>query len=364
MSFERGLNGSNVSACAALTIFLEAGAPRVFPPIVAAHLVKLACELPDLCGRSLSTWDCGELARALVRDGVTDSISASSVQRILASQKLRPWRVHHWLSPKVPRDDAFRAAVHNICDLYTCPLERNERVLCLDEKTSLQPRPRTSPNRPARPDGVPVRVEHEYMRKGALNLFAAFDTRTGEVTAILRRRKRQAEFIELLEKIDRETPESITVIHLICDNVRIHHGKLVEAWLAKHPRFWMHFTPVHCSWMNQIEQWFSILVRKRLRAPNFTDVAQLEELVLQFVREWNEIATPFRWTPKSFAKVLVQPAAARPGVTCEAETIVGAAEERPLRNAGTAGTRGRSRARSRSGPSGLPERHLSYRRCA
>ncbi len=286
-------------------MLLAAGAPRVFPPVVATYLVKLACELPDLRGRSLSAWDCTELARTLVRDGVVDSISTSSVQRILASQKLRPWRVHHWLSAKVPRDDAFRAAVHNICDLYTCPLEPHERVLCLDEKTSLQPRPRTSPNRPARPESVPVRVEHEYIRKGALNLFAAFDTRTGEVTGILRRRKRQLEFIELLEKIDHETPKSITVVHLICDNVRIHHGKLVRAWLAKHPRFWMHFTPVHCSWMNQIEQWFSILTRKRLRAPNFADLDHLEAAVVQFIDEWNEHAKPFRWTAKSFAKVLV-----------------------------------------------------------
>jgi hypothetical protein len=146
----------------------EAGGPRVFPPVVATYLVKLACELPDLCGRSLSTWDCGELARALVRDGVTDSISAPTVQRILASQKLRPWRVHHWLSPHVPRDDAFRSIVQNICSLYTRKLEPHELVLCLDEKTSLQPRPRTKPNRPAKPGNVPVQVEHEYARKGAV----------------------------------------------------------------------------------------------------------------------------------------------------------------------------------------------------
>jgi hypothetical protein len=97
-------------------MLLEAGDPRVFPPIAATHLVKLACELPETFGRSLSAWDCGELARALVRGGVTDSISASSVQRILASQKLRPWRVHHWLSAKVPRDAAFFAAVDRVLE--------------------------------------------------------------------------------------------------------------------------------------------------------------------------------------------------------------------------------------------------------
>jgi transposase len=283
---------------------LEAGGPRVFPPIVATHLVKLACELPEDEARSLSTWTCGELARTLIRERVVATISASSVQRILASEKLKPWRVHHWLSSKVPRDDQFRALVNNICDLYTRKRGSHERVLSLDEKTSLQPRTRTSRNRPARPGNDPVLVEHEYVRKGALNLFAAFDIRTGRVLGILRKRKRQVEFIELLEAIDRTTPASITLIHLLCDNLSIHNGKLAGAWLAAHPRFRMHFTPVHCSWMNQVEQWFSILQRKRLRAPNFADLADLEDKILAFITEWNEIAHPFNWTTKSFDKIL------------------------------------------------------------
>ena len=176
----------------------------------------------------------------------------------------------------------------------------------LDEKTSLQPRTRTVATRPAQPGLVPVHLEHEYQRKGALQLFAAFDTRTGQVTGILRRRKRQAEFIELLEKLARETPETITLIHLVCDNLSVHKGKQVQAWLEKHPRFQMHFTPVHCSWMNQVEQWFSILQRKRLTAPNFADLDALEERVLAFIVEWNEHAHPFAWTAKSFDKVLAK----------------------------------------------------------
>jgi len=282
----------------------EAGAPRVFPPIVTTHLVKLACELPEDEARSLSTWTCGELARTLVRDGIVRSISTSTVQRILAAEKLKPWRVHHWLSSKVPRDDQFREAVHNISDLYTRQLGPHERVLSLDEKTSLQPRTRTSRNRPARPGNEPVVVEHEYVRKGALNLFAAFDTRTGQVLGILRKRKRQVEFIELLEAIDRATPASVTVVHVLCDNLSIHTGQLARAWLASHPRFRMHFTPVHCSWMNQVEQWFSILQRKRLRAPNFADLVDLEDKILAFIHEWNEIAHPFGWSTKSFDKIL------------------------------------------------------------
>ena len=283
-----------------------AGGRPAFPPSVALELVKRACELPDKLGRSLSVWMCGELARTLRIDGVVESISPQSVQRILESHKLKPWRVHHWLSSQVPRDEAFYAQVTTIRDLYTRTLKAHERVLCLDEKTSLQPRTRTTPSKPAQCDNVPVRLEHEYVRKGAVNLFAAFDTRTGEVAGVLRQRKRQVEFLELLEKIDAMTPPRITRIHLVCDNVNIHHGKIARAWLTAHPRFRMHFTPVHCSWMNQVEQWFSILQRKRFLAPNFADLADLNRKVLQFIEAWNLEAHPFKWTSASFDKVLAK----------------------------------------------------------
>lgn len=303
------INGQNAlfaSVSGGWMMNLAADVLRVFPPVVAMHLVKMACELPEAAGQSLSLWTCAELARFLREAGVVDSISPQSVQRILDSHKLKPWRVHYWLSPKAPRDEAFRAQVLEICDLYTRQLGAHERVLSLDEKTSLQPRTRSSATRPPQPELVPVRLEHEYTRKGALNLFAAFDTRTGEVTGILRRRKRQVEFIELLEEIEQTTPARITIIHLICDNVSVHHGKMVRAWLDKHPRFRMHFTPVHCSWMNQVEQWFSILQRKRMAAPNFGDLADLETKIVAFIAEWNDVAHPFNWTRESFAKVLAK----------------------------------------------------------
>ncbi len=273
---------------------------------MATHLVKLACELPDKAGRSLSLWSCAELARTAIERGVVESISPQSVQRILFSQKLKPWRVHHWLSPKVEMDEAFRATVLEVLTLYTRPLDRDEQVWSLDEKTSLQPRTRSAENRPAQPGGVPVSVEHEYERKGALQLFAAFDTRTGEVIGLLRLRKRQREFIELLAAIDDQASARVTAIHIVCDNASIHKGKLVRSWLARHPRFRMHFTPVHCSWMNQVEQWFSILQRKRLTAPNFADLRVLEERVLAFIDEWNHCAHPFNWTIDSFDKVLAK----------------------------------------------------------
>ena len=120
------------------------------------------------------------------------------------------------------------------------------------------------------------------------------------------RRKRQIEYLTLLEQFDLAIPTSVTTIHLLADNVSVHHGKLVRAWLAAHPRFVAHFTPVHCSWMNPVEQWFGILRRKRLRSPNFADLAALQLAIHQFINEWNEIAHPFRWTATSFDKILAK----------------------------------------------------------
>jgi DDE superfamily endonuclease len=278
---------------------------RSFPPVVAIHVVKMACERPDNLGRSLSHWDCAELARQLVNEGVVDSISPQTVQRILAHHKLKPWRKHLWLSSQAPRNAEFLARVKNICKLYTRKLASHEMVLCVDEKTSLQPRTRLSPTLPAQP-GQPVRVEHEYQRKGALNLFAAFDTRTGKVYARTAERKRQVEFIEFLEQLERDIPAHVSLVHLVMDNLRMHTGKQVQAWLAKHSRFKFHHPPVHCSWMNQVEQWFSILQRKRLAIADFADKAALAERLRAFVQEWNEHAHPFKWSTKSVAKIMAK----------------------------------------------------------
>ena len=276
---------------------------RPFPPEVALHVVKAACERPDDQDRSLCQWDCAELARQMVATGVVDGISRETVRRILAHHTLKPWRHHLWLSAKVPRDAAFAGQVQALVELYTRPLGPWERVLCLDEKTSLQPRTRLRPTRPAQ-RGRPVRVEHAYKRCGALNLFAAFDTRRGHVYAATAPRKRQVEFIAFLDQLDQEIVASITTVHLVLDNLRMHTGALVRAWLAAHPRFVCHFPPVHCSWMNQVEQWFSILQRKRLRIADFADLTALAERLHAFVAEWNEHAHPFNWSSQSVAKVM------------------------------------------------------------
>ncbi len=168
------------------------------------------------------------MARQLGEDGIVERISVETVRKVLKGHQLKPWRYHAWLSARVPRDAAFARAVQDLTDLYTRKLAPHERVICVDEKTSLQPRPRTAPTLPAQP-GLPNRVEHEYVRAGALNLFAAFNTRSGEVIGWTAWRKRAAEYIAFLEILDRETPPEITALHIVLDNARVHASKAVRA---------------------------------------------------------------------------------------------------------------------------------------
>jgi hypothetical protein len=151
---------------------------------------------------------------------VVEEISAQTVQRLLVSHKLKPWRHHLELSPRVPPDATFAAQVTAIVTLYTPPLGPWEGVLGGDEKTRIQPRPRQASTRAAQP-GQPIGVEHEYARKGALNRFAGFDTPTGTVYATPAERQRQVEFIIFLGHLDREIALSITTIHVVLDKVRM-----------------------------------------------------------------------------------------------------------------------------------------------
>ncbi len=281
------------------------GRRPTFSPVVALHLVKMACERPDDQGRSLCQWDCPELVRELIATGVVEDISRETVRRMLTSHHLKPWRHHLWLSSKVPRDAAFARQVAAIVERYTRSLLPVEMVLCVDEKTSLQPRTRLSPTRPARPRH-PVRVAHEDKRCGALNLCAACDTRTGHVYATTAPRKRQVEFIAFLERLDQEIPASVTAIHRVMDNLRMHTGAQVCAWLDQHPRFQGHVPPVHCAWMNQVEPWFSIVQRKRLRIADFARIDHRAARLQAFVRAWNEQAHPFNWTRASVSKVMAR----------------------------------------------------------
>lgn len=227
------------------------------------HVVRLACERPDMLGRRLSQGEGHELARQLIAAGIVEDISAATVRRMLAVHQLQPWRHHLWLHPKPPRDATFSTTMRELSDLYPRPLRDEAMVLSVDEQTSLQPRPRLAPTWPAQPQNLPNRHEHESKRAGALNRCAAFDTRSGQVDGHGDERKRQQEFIAFLDALDQEIAAHMRTIHLVCDHVRTPHGQEVTKWFAKHPRVVVHFTPGHGSWMHHVEQWCSLLQRKR-----------------------------------------------------------------------------------------------------
>lgn len=220
------------------------------------------------------------------RGGIVAAISAATVRRMLTAHQLQPWRQHVWFFPTQPRDAAFYATVSELMALYTRPLRPDELVLSVDETTSRQPHPRRSPTRPAQPQHRPNRHEHESQRAGVLNLFAAFDTRSGKVSGQCT--ERQQACLASLEHLDQESAESIRTLHLVCDNVRTHHGKAVRNWLAKHPRVVVPFTPVHGLWMHQVEQWFRILQRQRVRIADFASNEHLRVKREQFICAWNQ----------------------------------------------------------------------------
>ena len=273
---------------------LAAGPRAVFPPEVALHVGRLACERPALVGRSLSAWDCTDLARQLMTAGSVEAISAATGRRMLAAHQLKPWRQHAWLDPKPPREAACYSTVSALIALDTRPLRPEEVVLSVEEKTSLPPRPRRAR----------TRHEHESKRAGALHLLAAFDTRSGPVYGHCEARKRPRAWITFLEALEAQIDAHIHTIHLVCDHVRTHQGKEVRPWVAKHPRFGVQFTPVHGSWMNHVEQWCSLLQRQRLRLVAFDSHDHLRAKLEQFVRAWNQQAHPFNGSTTSVAKVM------------------------------------------------------------
>jgi hypothetical protein len=284
-----------------------AAVPRAcFPPEVAIHVVRLACERPETLGRSLSPGDGAELARQRVAAALVEDLSVATVRRLLASPQLKPWRHHLWRYPQPPRDAAFDAPVSELIALSTPPRRDDEMVWSVDEQTSVPPRGRVHPTPPAQPGNLPPRHAHEDKRGGALNWLAAVDTRSGQVLGPCYPRQRQQEFMIFLAQWEMEIEPHIKTIHLVCDHGSTHHGTEVRKWGAQHARLVLHLTPVHCSWMNQVEQWCSILPRQRLRSADFASKEHLQAKLSQFMCAWNQHAHPFNWSTKSVAKVMAK----------------------------------------------------------
>src|SRR6266851_3597933 len=265
--------------------------------------------LPAATGVPLARWSCPELAAELASRGLVSAISPSSVRRILAEHPIKPWQYQSWIFPRDP-DFAARAAV--VLDLYQGfyqgrPLEPGDRIVSVDAKPSIQARARR--HRPAPPaPGQPMRVEHEYQRKGALALLAALDVRTGTVSASTPKTTGIAPFMALMGQIMSQEPyRSAPRVFVIVDNGSDHRGKKAARRLRHaYPNCIMIHTPVHASWLNQIEIFFSIVQKKVVSPNDFTSTSQLSATLLAFINRHNQTARPFNWkfTAKDLAGLL------------------------------------------------------------
>lgn len=217
-------------------------------------------------------------------------LSKSTIGRIWKKFDLKP---HLQDSFKLSTDPQFVDKVVDVVGLYHNPPERAV-VLCVDEKSQIQALDRSQPVLPMMP-GMPERRTHDYLRHGITSLFAAFNIADGTVISELHRRHRAIEYKKFLVTIDKAVPRDLDV-HVVCDNYATHNTAEIRTWLAKHPRFHVHFTPTGSSWINQVERWFGLLTDKLLRRGVHTSVQALENDIRAWISTWNDNPRPFTWT--------------------------------------------------------------------
>ncbi len=256
--------------------------PRIAPlkqSVKLAVLKKTANETPP----NATHWSRTSMAKAM-------RISPSSVGRIWREAGLKPHRLDTF---KVSNDPQFEEKVVDVVGLYMNPPDK-AMVLCVDEKSQIQALDRTQPGLPMK-KGRAATMTHDYKRHGTTTLFAALDVKSGIVIGECQSKHRAKEFLSFLKKIDRAVHKRLA-LHLIMDNYAAHKTAEVKAWLAKHPRFHVHFIPTSSSWLNLVERFFAEITGKRIRRGTFASVAELEEAIEDYLLHHNASAKPYRWT--------------------------------------------------------------------
>lgn len=270
----------------------RSGRPPTVPILARLELIKLACSRPPQSKSPFrQVWTADALRMELERTS-RFKLSTSEVRRTLRDEEIRPHRMRVWLhSP----DPEFRPKVRRICALYRATPAHDEIVLCIDEKTGMQALERKHPSHLPR-RGQPGRYEFEYIRRGTRTLIAAFNPHTGEVFGRCSRRRKAADLLRFMEAVAKRYPRKR--ITIIWDNLNIHNGPQWEAFNRRHGgRFRFVYTPLHASWVNQVEIWFSILARRVLRYGSYASPTELSNAVRAFIAHWNRCeAHPFRWT--------------------------------------------------------------------
>ncbi len=217
-------------------------------------------------------------------------VDKSMVQRVWQAHELAPHRVRTF---KLSRDKRFIEKLVDVVGLYLHPPE-NALVLSVDEKSQIQALDRTQPGLPLK-KGRCGTMTHDYKRNGTTTLFAALEMATGRLIGTCMKRHRHQEWLKFLKLIDQQTPAHLD-LHLIADNYSTHKSPQVKAWLAKHPRFHMHFVPTSSSWLNMVERWFRNITTQRIRRGSFGNVQVLEKAIEDYIAAHNHNPKPFVWT--------------------------------------------------------------------
>ena len=283
---------------AGLTDRPRSGRPPGLSPLQVAEVKALACQLPAETGVPLSRWSCPELAGEVISRGIAPAISASTVRRILAADTLKPWHYRSWL---FIRDPDFAVKAGRVLDLYArvwqdVRLRDDEYVISSDEKTSIQARCRCHPTLPPGASR-PMRVEHEYDRGGALAYLAAYDVHQAQLIGLCSDTTGIDPFTDLVDEVMTRQPyASAHRVFWVVDNGSSHRGQTaIDRLTRRYPNTVMVHTPVHASWLNQVEIVFSILQRKVVAPNDFTDLDQVQERLAAFEHRYNQTARPFRW---------------------------------------------------------------------
>jgi transposase len=276
----------------------RSGRPPRFTPVQVARVKALACTPPREHGLPLARWSCPELARHAVAEQICDSISPATVRRWLSEDALKPWQYHSWIFITDP-DFAVKAA--RVLDLYhgrwdQKPLGDNDFVVSADEKTSIQARCRCHPTLPPGTARA-MRVNHDYHRRGALAYLAAYDVHQARVFGRCEDTTGIDPFTRLVTQVMSTEPyASAERVFWIVDNGSSHRGqKAIDRLATQFPNAIMVHTPVHASWLNQVEIFFSIVQRKVVSPNDFTDLDTVATSLAEFETRYNQTAQPFKW---------------------------------------------------------------------
>lgn len=283
---------------AAVADLPRSGRPRLFTPVQVASVKALACTAPQESGVPLARWSTAELACQAVAEHLVDSISPTTIGRWLAADAIKPWQHRSWI---FPRDPHFEVKAARVLDLYARrwngqPLGPDEYVISADEKSQLQALRRRHADLPPGPRRT-RRVEFEYTRGGTLAYLAAYDVHHANVLGTIAETTGITPFSELVTTVMTTEPyASASRVFWVVDNGSSHAGqasidRMTQAW----PTATLVHLPVHASWLNQIEIYFSILQRKAIATGDFTDLDHLTERILAFQDRYNATATPFDW---------------------------------------------------------------------